>query len=59
MNCTFGKAKFDSLRILLYSGSISSIVIGKHTQKLRNKMTKSVYWSTQGGDFHTSSKIKV
>ena len=28
-----------------------SIVLGKHTQKLRHKKTHPIKWSTQGGNF--------
>ena len=49
MNGILGKAKFDSLRILLDSGDISYIILFKHTQKTRNKMTKPFRWNTQGG----------
>ena len=59
MNCRLGKAKFNSLMIVLKFGAIYSIYLGKHMQKLRKKMTKSVRWSTQGGDLHTNSKSKV
>ena len=45
--------------IPLDSGSRYSTILGKHTQKLRKKMTKSVRWSTQVNEFHTNPKSKV
>ena len=59
MNGRLGKTKFRTLRILLESGGSSSIVLGKHTQKLRHKKTQPVKWSTQGGDFLTTYKPNV
>ena len=41
------------------SGASSSVVLGKHTQKLRHKKTQPVKWSTQGGDFLTTYKTNV
>ena len=54
-----GKARFNSPRILLDSGARSSIILGKHTQKLLKKKTKLVGWSTQGCDFNTNFTTKV
>ena len=54
MNGRLGKAKYCTLRILLESGASYSIVIGKHTQKLRHKNTQLIKWITQGGDFLTT-----
>ena len=48
MKCRLGKAKLKSIRILFNSGDISSIIIGKHMQKMWKEMTKSVRWGTQG-----------
>ena len=59
MNCSLGKARFKSLRILLDCGASSSIVLGKNTHKLWKKTTKPVRWITQGGDFQTTYKSKV
>ena len=53
------KAKYHTLMILLDSGANSSIVIGKHTHKLRHKKTHTVKWSTQGSDFLTDYKTNV
>ena len=50
---------FNSLRIILYSGAISYIILGKHTKKLRKKNTNPVRWSTQGGGFNTNYTSKV
>ena len=59
MNCRLGRVKFKSLLVLLDSGNISYTILGKHTQKLHKKTTKSVRWSTHAADFHTNLKIKV
>ena len=58
-NIGIGKAKYPTLRILLDSSATYSIVLGKHTQKLRHKNTHPFKWSTQGGDFLTSHKTNV
>ena len=59
MNSRLGKAKSYSIRILLDSGASSLIVIGKHTQKIRNKMTQPFKWSSKGGDFLTTYETNV
>ena len=51
MNSRLGKSRFNSLLIFLDYREISSILIGKHTQKLWNKNTNPVHWNTQGGEF--------
>ena len=52
MNGIIGETKFNSLSIIKYSGARYLIILSKHTQKMRNKMTKPVRWSKQGGDFN-------
>ena len=59
MNGRLGKAKFNWLSIIIYSGAISSIIPGKYTQKLQDKITKPVYWSTKVDYFNTSYNIQV
>ena len=59
MNSRLGKARFNSLNIILDSIAISFIIISKNTHKLQNKMIKTVHWSTQGGDSNTNHTIKV
>ena len=59
MNGRLVKAKFNFPRIILDYGASSSIILGKHMQKLRKKMTKTVRWSTQGGDFYTNYTSKL
>ena len=59
MNGRPGKAKFNSLRILLDYGMNSLIVLGKHTKELCNKKTQPVKWSTQGSDFLTTHTTNV
>ena len=43
---------FNSLRILIDSGESSSIILGKHMQKVQKKMINPICWSTQVGDFN-------
>ena len=59
INSRIGKAKFNSIRIVLYTGDRSSIIIGKYMKKLRDKMIKTVRWSTQGGDFNATFNINI
>ena len=59
MNVRLGKAKFHSLTIILDSGAISYILLGKHTHKRRNKNTALVKWITQEGDFQTNYNANV
>ena len=61
MNGRHGKAKFSSLRILLYYEAISSTIRGKYMIKLRNNMTNTVHSSTKGGGFNTNyiSKVEI
>ena len=59
INCGLVKSKFKSLGIILYSGTILSIILGKYMQKLWKNMTESVHWSAQVVDFHKKSKIEV
>ena len=59
MNFRLGKARFNSLRILLDYVANSSIVLGKHIQNMWNKTTKPFRWITQGDDSHKSYKSKV
>ena len=54
VNGRLGKAKYRTIRIIMDSGASSSIVLGKHTQTLRQKNTQTVKWSAQGGDFITT-----
>ena len=59
MNGIVGKSKFNFLRILLYSEPRSSIILDKHIQELRNKITNTIHWSKQGGVFNTTYTSKV
>ena len=59
MNVGPGKVKFKSLSIILDSRSISSIIWGKHMQKLRNINIKQVCCSTQGSDLYSTYISKV
>ena len=57
-NGRLGKANFHSLRIVMDSRAILSIVLGKHTKK-RNQKTYLFKWSTQGGDFQTNHTANI
>ena len=59
MNGILGKANIYSLMFILYYGDIYYIISGKQAQKLRNKNTKQLHRSTQGGDFNTNYKIRL
>ena len=59
MSGRLGKAEFNLPRIILDYGSRSSIILGKHIQKLREETTKPVCWSKQGGYFNTNYKSKL
>jgi hypothetical protein len=60
LNSRHGKAKWHNfLKILLDSGTSSSILLGKYAEKLRQRHIKPVEWSTQAGNFTTKYKAKV
>ena len=60
MNSRHGKAKWlNSLKILLDSGTSSSILLGKYAEKLRRHQTKPVRWETQAGVFHTKYRANI
>ena len=59
MNFILGKTKFHSLKILLHSIVISSIVIGKHTKNMCKKKTTPFRCKTQGGKFQTKHQSDV
>ena len=46
INVLLDKVRFHSLMILLDSGTLSSIVLGKHTKKFQKKRTKMICCST-------------
>ena len=60
-NTRLGKAKPVTIRALLDSGASESLVLEKHTDKLRVKelKTKGTVWSTPAGELHTHSKTKA
>ena len=57
MNGILGKANIYSLMFILYYGDIYYIISGKQAQKLRNKNTKQLHRTAQGGEFNTNYKI--
>ena len=59
MNTRSGKANFKNFRILLDSGSSSTIVMGKLTSKLKSKETAETTWETQNWAFAASNKENV
>ena len=60
MNTRSGRAKFREFRIILDSGSSSTIVIGKLTSKLKEKNpTEITTWETQVTKLTTSKKVNV
>ena len=59
MNNRRGRALFRNFRILLDSGSISTIIMGELMSKLKPKNTTEITWETQAGKFTTSKKGNV
>ena len=59
MNTHSGKSRFKNFRILMDSGSSSTIVIGKLTSKLKSKETVENTWETLARKFTTSKKVYV
>ena len=58
MNTRIGRAKFKSFRILLDSGCISMIVIGRLFEKLRPEKYAVMQWHKQAGNITTHLKVK-
>ena len=59
MNTRSRRAKLKNFRIILDSGSSSTIVMGKLTSNLKSKETAVTNWETQGGNFTTSKKVNI
>jgi len=60
LNIRLGRSKYRAIRILLDSGTTSSIVMGRLTKKLRmSQTTHSTKWSTKAGVFETNKTCKV
>ena len=57
MNTHSGRAESKNFRILLDSGSISSIVMGKLTSNIKSKETGKSMWKNQAEEFTTSKKV--
>ena len=52
MNTRIVRAKFRDFRILLDSGGSSTIVMGKLTSKLKEKINKNNYMENPVREFH-------
>ena len=59
MKLGLGKAKLNSLIMILDSGASSIILLGKHTKKTSKKNTKPFRWKNQVGVFHINYQGKV
>ena len=59
INVCLGKPKAKPLRILIDSGTTSSIILGNFTKKLRTKSTKPAVWRTKAGTFTTTKQCKI
>ena len=59
MNCRLRKSKINLLINILDSVDISSVILGKNVQILRNKTTNPVHWITKGGDLKKNYQIRV
>ena len=54
-----GRVKFKKLRIILYSGCSSMIIMGRPVEKLHPEKDDVVQWHTQAGNITTNIKVKV
>ena len=59
MNMRLGKPSVKPLRILVDTGTTSSIILGRFTKKLRTKRTVATTWRTKAGTFTTTEKCKI
>ncbi len=59
MNTRLGRPVVEPLRILVDTGTTSSIILGKFTKKLRMKRTTATTWRTKAGTFTTTKKCKI
>ena len=59
MNTRSGRKLFKNFRILLDSGSSSTIIMGKLTEKTKPKHSTETTWETQSGKFTKSKKVNV
>ena len=59
MNTCSGKALFRNFRILLDSGSSSTIIMDKLTEKLKPKHSTETTWETEARKFTTSTKVNI
>ena len=59
MNNRRGKANFRNFRILLISGSSSTIMMNNLTSKLKRKQSSTTIWQTQGWNFTTNEMETV
>ena len=59
MNTRKSRAKFKNLRIILDSGCISTIVMGRLVGKLFPEKYSVMQWTTQAGNITTNFKAKI
>ena len=59
MNNRKGKAKFKKFRILLESGCISTVVMGRLIEKLHPKKDAPIKWNTQARNITTNIKVNI
>ena len=59
VNTQLGKSRFKKIRILLESGSSTSIILEKFVHKVKMQNDTTTSWITKGGNFQTSKKCKT
>ena len=59
MNTRKGRVKFKNFCILLDSGCIPTIVMGRLIEKLHHDKYALMQWNTQAGNITTNLKVKV
>ena len=59
MNTHSKRARFKNFRIILNSGSSSTILMGKLMSKLKSKETAETNWETQAGNFRASKNVSI
>ena len=59
VNTRIGKPRVKRVKILLDSGTSSSIILHKYVKNLRQNDTAATIWQTQGGQFITTKRCKV
>ena len=59
MDTRLGKPKIKPIKILVDSGTTSSIIMGSLVKKLRTKDSTPVSWKTKAGIFKTNKTCKL